>query len=108
MVAEGCGVVCYSGRMAYTKTEIARLVRIARQRGHYATGTKGVIEMYCPVHREALIKAQEERHQLPHKFTVYVFPWENPTTVAAVTKALTEHLRDAEINEEPCDRVTVW
>lgn len=84
-----------------TKTEMARLVRKARAAGSFAIGGRSHIrEFYCPAHREALDSVHDR--SLPHRFTVEVHPWEDPTTVAAVTKALRSHIEDAATNGEPC------
>jgi hypothetical protein len=90
------------GMTKRTKTEIARLARMARSMPTYHVGT-GERQFSCPVHLEALRNARSA--SLAHKFTVHVLPWENPTTVAAVRKALESHLSDADINDEPCDKL---
>ena len=81
--------------MTHTKTQIAALVRKVRSTGSYAVRNtngewqKHVREYPCPIDRT-------------HKFTASVLPWEDPTTVKAVTYALTEHLKAADDNGEPC------
>jgi len=87
-----------------TKTEIARLVRVARSMPTYHLGT-GQREYTCPVHLEALRAEYGSSAPLAHRFLVHVLAWEDPTKVAAVTKALVSHLEDAEINGEPCDKI---
>lgn len=87
--------------MAVTKTELTRLVRVARSFPTLYVGP-GQREFYCPVNAEAKHKAHDRT--VAHRFTVHVKSWEDPTRVAAVTRALADHLKDAEINGEPCDK----
>ena len=82
-----------------TKTELARLVRKARSCGSFAVSAKER-EFFCPVDRERKDAAGDR--SLSHRFSVVCLPWEDPTTVAQVTKALARHLEDQEINGEPC------
>jgi hypothetical protein len=95
-----------------TQKEITRLVRVARSLSSMAVRRDGSHEFdpaqreyTCPVHLEALRRAGEERHTRAHTFVVHVLPWEDPTKVAAVTKALVSHLEDNEINGEPCEKI---
>lgn len=88
-----------------TKTEIRRLVRVTRGLGHFASTAKPHrAEFVCPVHHEALQAAY--RRGTAHRFMVEVLPWEDPSTVGAVTAALTEHLAAADDNGEPCGRLS--
>lgn len=83
-----------------TKTELARLVRIARSFGSYVeSATERTFP--CPVDIEA--KRREHDRTVAHRFTVHHHPWESGQSVAEVTKALADHL---DPGMEACSRVT--
>lgn len=71
-----------------TKTELARLVRIARFHGYLRINAT-LVEMYCPADIEA--KDRYDR-TVAHRFAIPHLPWEKGTTVAEVTRALADHL----------------
>lgn len=73
-----------------TKTELARLVRIARGGSHFRMSATEV-QLYCPMDIEAK-KADMFDRRLPHKFSVHHLPWMTGLTVAEVTAALADHL----------------
>jgi hypothetical protein len=95
--------------MTVTKKELARLVRVARSAGYFAThgDERNAWSFPCPAHKEAMIRAGVRQIDgiRQHYFPVHHLPWEHSPTVALVTKALASHLEDAEVNEEPCDRL---
>jgi len=84
-----------------TKTELARLVKVARSLGHYRmSGTEK--EFTCPLDFEA--NRKEGRRGIGvHRFTVSHFPWNSGTSVAEVTAALADHI---DPGAEACSRVT--
>jgi hypothetical protein len=73
-----------------TKTEFARLVRIARKGSHFRMSSTE-IQLYCPMDIEAKKKDMFDR-TAPHKFEVPHLPWMTGLTVAEVTEALARHL----------------
>lgn len=72
-----------------TKKEISRLVRLARERGSFKVSATER-EFFCPLDMEAKRAAHDRT--IAHRFTVYHLAWESPDSVAAVTKALLEHI----------------
>lgn len=83
-----------------TKTELARLVRIARSFGSYFDNAREQ-SFPCPVDIEA--KRKEYDRTVAHRFTVHHHPWKSGQSVAEVTKALAWHL---DPDNEDCSRVT--
>jgi len=73
-----------------TKTELARLVRIARKGSHFRMSATEV-QLYCPMDIEAKRKDMFDR-RAPHKFSIPHHAWETGLTVGEVTKALADHL----------------
>lgn len=76
--------------MGMTKTELARLTRIARNGSHFRISAHEV-QLYCPRDIEAK-KADMFDRRAPHKFSVHHLAWETGLTVAEVAKALAAHL----------------
>jgi hypothetical protein len=82
-----------------TKTETARLVRVARSLAHYhISGTEK--QFVCPLAYERSMKVAN-RGMGTHKFSVMHLPWEKGTTAPEVTKAFLWHL-----DMEECDAHT--
>ena len=82
-----------------TKTELARLVRIARSFGYYHESATEK-SFPCPLDIEA--KRKEHDHTVAHRFTVVHAPWDSGQSVSEVTAALADHL---DPGMESCSRV---
>lgn len=80
-----------------TKTELARLVKVARSLGHYRISDREN-SFVCPLDYEA--KRRERDRTASHRFSVFHVAWELGTTVAAVREAFSRHL-----DMDECSRV---
>lgn len=83
-----------------TKSELARLVRVARSASGYLRVSATEVRFYCPLDIEAKRKVRDQT--MPHTFTVGHVPWEKGTSVKEVTEALTRHI---DPDAEECEHV---